>query len=155
MDRDLSSILSFVQTKLGSGSVASLLTQIPFQPVDPGAAQTINEAVAAIFKKAADQLEDGFQLKDVVPIFSVAITEMMGLANQLAGATGEQKLEFVTAACVALYNFIDRGLDGTHNRIHIPWVPQVIENCLEQSLLPAAIRLAVEAVITVWKAKTA
>jgi len=118
-----------------------------------GQGPSLDTLLANTFKAAVDRLKDGFQLNDVIPIFSAAVVDIMGIANELVGATGEQKRKFVTDMCVALYNFIDKGPDGTQNRIHIPWVPSMVENYIEAQVLPLAIRMVIEAVCTIWKSK--
>ena len=103
-----------------------------------------------VFTVAHEALEDGFQIMDIVPILSAALQDIMVVGEGLHGANGEDKLNFVVATFTNLYTFIDKGIDGTKNRMDIPWVPQVVEDYVESKVLPIAIRFAVEAVIKAW-----
>lgn len=105
------------------------------------------------FSAVTEQLQDGFQLHDAYPILSAALHDLMEIAENISGASGEEKLVFVTETFTSLYNLVDKGTDGTKNRIDIPWVPQVAEDFIEKRVLPIIIRFAVEAVVSAWNAK--
>lgn len=110
----------------------------------------VKDILASTFQAAEEQLEDGYQIMDVVPILSAALKDIMKAAEKIEGATGPEKLEFVTALFVGLYDFLDKGVDGDKNRLDIPWVPQVAEDFIEKKILPIAVRFAVEAVVSTW-----
>lgn len=129
-------------------ALASLLAKI--RDSDKVDESELNEILANTFKATEDRLEDGFQLWDIVPILSAALKDIMEVAEKLDGATGAEKLDFVVVMFSQLYRFIDKGIDGTKNRIDIPWVPQVAEDFIEKRVLPVAIRFAAEAVVMTW-----
>lgn len=117
---------------------------------DPNSEDKLKEALANTFQAAEERLEDGFQLRDVVPILSAALDDIMVVAEGLSGATGEEKMQFVTVMFTGLYNFIDKGADGTKNRIDLPYIPQIAEDFIEKRVLPVLIQFAVEAVVSTW-----
>lgn len=132
--------------------LASILAKI--RDSDKVDESELNEILANTFKAAEDRLADGFQLWDIIPILSAALKDIMEVAEKIDGATGAEKLDFVVVMFSNLYQFVDKGVDGTKNRIDIPWVPQVAEDFLEKRVLPVAVRFAAEAVVAVWNERT-
>ena len=104
----------------------------------------LNALLVNTFTAVESQLQDGFQLKDIVPILSAALKDIMLVAEKLQGATGEDKLNFATEVFMDLYDFVDKGIDGTKNRIDIPYIPQIAEDFIEKRVLPIVLRFAIE-----------
>lgn len=110
----------------------------------------VNTVLATTFSAVEEQLGDGFQITDIIPILSAALHDIMEVAESIEGATGAEKREFVTAMMVGLYRFVDKGIDGTKNRIDIPWVPDIVENYIEDKILPIVITFGLEGIVKAW-----
>jgi hypothetical protein len=144
--------LSFVQTvikKLNeSGDIQSgdIMNQFSDQ-----FAQMAADVVAAA--------KDGFGLSDI-PILSKLVPEVMGIAKQIEGASGEAKKQFVIDTIWVIYHSVDTGPDGNNNRIKIPFLSWLSylgikssEEKVERFILKVATEFAIDAAYPYLKDK--
>jgi hypothetical protein len=66
-------------------------------------------------------LKDGYQLSDIY-VFSKLVPEIMAMAKDISGMTGEDKRGFVVDAVWVIYHSVDTGPDGSQNRFKIPFL---------------------------------
>jgi hypothetical protein len=134
-----------IDTILGP-SINSILTTIGNAPGE----LDIKTKLAGLFRVCEARLTDGLQLRDIMPILSAGLADIMQIVEEVGGMSGSAKLSLVQQLFIALYRFIDKGIDGKQNRINIPWVPDSVEGFIEDKLLPVLVSFAVEAVVAGW-----
>jgi hypothetical protein len=99
-------------------------------------------AVASILEEIDEALEDGFQWKDAATVLGAAIPELMKLADTFPDKTGAEKKQFVVDTVWVIYS---------HYNPDIPWVPEFVENKLEEIAVPKMAEFAIEAVYQLYK----
>lgn len=141
----MNSILNLVKDKVPVELIEALT------PGQAGDVDAVLDSVASLFASAEEALSDGFQLEDLLKIGGQTTVEITQLAETFPDATGADKKRFVVATVGALYLFIDRGPDGDKNRVNIPWIPETIENYIEEKMVPIVANVAIEGIVYAWK----
>jgi hypothetical protein len=77
--------------------------------------------LAQIAADASAAIKDGFQVNDL-RVFGEVVPEIMKIAKDINGFSGEEKRQFVADASYAVYRAVDGGIDGSQNRIKVPFV---------------------------------
>lgn len=106
--------------------------------------------VAAIVEQFESAFADGFQAADLAVIGKV-IPAMVKIAEQYEAWDVEQRETFVVDLVWLAYIVIDKGMDGTLNRINIP----VLFGALEQKFERLMVAFVVKAVMHAMEAKAA
>jgi len=117
---------------------------------------TVKEALKEVRELAKELGEDGeISFVDAGKIIAKAAGVLVKLAEDISKqGSGTEKKKFVVDACVELYEYIDRGGDGSKNRIDIPWIPSSIERKIEDFVVPIVVDVAIEAAVMAYnKAK--
>jgi hypothetical protein len=117
--------------------------------------ETTVKAITGLFTTAEESLSDGFQFSDAIKILAAGAATLVPMARELiSSGTGEAKKKFVVTILTELYQFIDKGADGTKNRICLSkWLPTSVENYIESTILPFLISMAIEASYAMLKSK--
>lgn len=147
----------------GVGDVAAILPYVTKLVTELKAAgQLKNGAIIeanmqAFAQMAADVLavvKDGFQFSDLA-ILAKLVPELMGIAKNIAGASGDDKRQFVVDCVWIIYHSVDTGPDGKQNRIKVPFVSWLswlgigaTEEQVERLVLKLATEFAIEAIYT-------
>jgi hypothetical protein len=64
---------------------------------------------------------------------------------------GEVKKEIVTTIVIESYEVVDKGWDGSHNRIQLTkYIPAAVSDAIERMLLKLGVGLAINAAVSAW-----
>lgn len=108
----------------------------------PGEADELDEnleTVMEIVEAAHDALSDGLQWSDL-KVLGEIVADFVDLAEGLEGKTGDEKAAFVESAVWLTYKHYDPD---------IPWVPEFIENRMEEILVRNVARAALNGIVKV------
>lgn len=97
------------------------------------------ELVVGIVETAHEALSDGLQWKDL-KVLGEIVVDFVELAEGLEGKTGDEKAAFVESAVWLTYKVYDPD---------IPWVPEFIENQIEEVLVRNVARAALNGIVKV------
>ena len=98
--------------------------------------------IAGLLEDLDEIFSDGLQWDDVGKVLGQVVPELMEIADSLEGKTGAEKREFVSDAIWVIYKHYDP---------NIPWIPEWIENKLEQVVVGKLAEAAVEAAYKVYQ----
>ena len=149
---DVSGWVDFVKSILGDlQSSGDVQNGALMEKHSDSFAQMAADVVAAV--------QDGFGLDDVV-IFGDLVTDVMKIAKDIDGATGEQKEQFVIDSVWLIYHSVDMGPDGNHNRIKVPgahWLSALgmttTEEKIERFILKVGTQFAIRSAYSYMKEK--
>lgn len=116
---------------------------------DTQAASVVLNKLVSVVMVINAQAKDGLTISDAPYILGATIRSVVESVEE-TNLDGVSKKALVKLLVVHLYQLIDRGVDGTENRINIPWVPTSISNWVEDNLLPFFVDIAVEAIVSGW-----
>jgi hypothetical protein len=136
--------LPSIQTAYAALAVGNAKTGALMEKYQQQFAQMAADVVAAA--------KDGFGFSDVVLIAKL-IPEIMNIAKDIEGATGEDKKNFTIDAVWTIYHAVDTGPDGKQNRIKVPFLSWLsflgittTEEKFERAVLKIATEFAIEGV---------
>jgi hypothetical protein len=128
MGIDLEKLLGKVQELAGAGSITKA------EDLEDNL-QNVKDIVDTVH----DALADGLQWNDLKELGGI-IADFVELAEGLEGKSGEEKADFVVDAVWVTYKCYDPD---------IPWVPDFIENKVEEVVVKNAARVALEGIVKI------
>jgi hypothetical protein len=141
-------IWEFLKDKIDDQGTIDLVNKyLPDQTEDGEAAKII----ADIAKEIEEGIGDEASILDVIKTIAGLTDNVMEVAEACEGITGAEKKQLVQGLLWGLYKVVDKGLDGTKNRVDIPWVPDAIEVRIEKKVAYLITEYAIEASIKLWK----
>lgn len=143
---DMEKVKAFIESNIAGVDLTSWLAAPADDQVIP-----LQGHIQTIIAQLEVRLADGFQLSDLSGLLGDVTAMAMALAKQYGeDGTGPKKKEFVISLVKTAYILIDRGVDGTKNRIDIPFIPNLIERTIEMKILEWATSFAIEAAYSGW-----
>ena len=98
--------------------------------------------IAKVLDGLDDIFGDGLQWDDAGKVLGKVVPDLMDVAATLEGTSGVEKRQFVVDAIWIIYKHYDP---------NIPWIPEWIENKLEQVVVGKLAEAAVEAAYKVYQ----
>lgn len=98
--------------------------------------------IAKVLEDLDDIFADGLQWDDAGKVLGQVVPDLMDVADGLEGTSGAEKRQFVVDAIWIIYKHYDP---------NIPWIPEWIENKLEQVVVGKLAEAAVEAAYKVYQ----
>lgn len=141
-------VFEFIKDKLSdSKEVSDLIDKYLGPDVDNNpAAEAISDIVLTI--ESAMKADAGTMA--IARAIAEVASEVMEIVEGLKGVTGPEKKQLVQGLLWGLYSILDRGIDGTKNRVDIPWVPTGLEEKIEKKVVYLVSDFAIEAIVTYW-----
>jgi len=142
------SVLGFIKSKLADNEQVSALIDKYLGTVEDNSQAA--QAVASLVLTVESSLGGDASILDIAKAIAKILVEAMELMESFDNITGAEKKELVQGLLWGLYVFVDRGIDGTKNRVDIPWVPAGLEEKIERQVVRLASGFAIEAIISIW-----
>jgi hypothetical protein len=141
-------VLAFIKEQLaGDDTVLKLIDKYLGSTEDDTIA---SRAIADIMLTVESALGTNPSALDVAKAIAKVFAEVMEIAESFSGIKGAEKKELVQGLIWGLYSFVDRGVDGTKNRIDIPWVPANLEVKIERKAVYLISGFAIESIVALW-----
>ncbi len=99
-------------------------------------------AITGILKQVTPLFADGFQWADVPKMLGIVVPELMEIAGNQEGKTGEEKKKFVVDAGTCIYFYFDPDWK---------YVPDWIERRAEKIVVPPMVEAVVEGAYYIHK----
>lgn len=154
-----------IRTTLGGGAARAVT---PTELLDWGNTKLLDQIIAAA-PGAAEPIRDILgevatlvtileQVVDTAPswyekIVAMAagldnVVEIVEKAGAIGGLDGSTKQSAATAAALAIFDRVDKGHDGSKDRVKIPWVPSVVSDAIERMVVKYAVVFGIELIVS-------